>query len=209
MIPIGIVAHTSRATQAKKLAKRVQAEFISIDDGLLGCEENHKTVQHHLSNLHSTWSVILEDDAQPVHDFRDQLHQALIMAPSPVISLYLGRQRPPHWQQRIAKAVAEAETCQASWIMSTHLLHAVGYAIHTTLLPSLLRHDTDLPADQHIGNWCRRYGHLISYTIPSLIDHHDGPTVVDHPDGDIRQPGRKAWTVGTRDHWTTKAVMLR
>lgn len=208
MLKIGIVAHTARATQARQLSDTVKAAFISIDNGLMGCDTNHRTVQQHLAEYPSTWSVILEDDAEPVEGFREQLHSALLMAPTPVVSLYLGRKRPPHWQKRIATALTEAQHQDACWVMSTHLLHAVGYAIKTELLPSLLTHTSTLPSDQHIGEWCRRFGHLISYTVPSLIDHQDGPTIVDHPDGDPRRPGRKAWTVGTRHQWTTTAVLL-
>ena len=98
MFSIGIVAHQSRTTQAKNLAKQVKADFISIDTGLLGCDDNHTTVQNHLWALKDEWSVILEDDAQPVQDFPDQLTQALTVAPTPIVSLYLGRRRPPHFQ---------------------------------------------------------------------------------------------------------------
>lgn len=208
MLTIGIVAHTSRAAQAKHLAKIVHANFISIDNGSLGCDDNHEAVLHHLAALPSTWSVILEDDAQPVPTFTDQLHAALIVAPSPIVSLYYGRQRPPQWQTRMSKALARADETDANWIVATNLLHAVGYAIKTELLPSLLTHTTPFPVDQHISNWAKTYGHTISYTTPSLVDHADQDTIVTHPDGQPRPPGRTAWTVGTRDTWTSEAVTL-
>lgn len=209
MFHIGVVAHTSRATQAKHLANTVAADFISIDNGLMGADDNHDLVQHHLSAQPSTWSVVLEDDAEPVEGFRDQLHSALMMAPSPIVSLYLGRKRPPHWQARIVKALSQAEASDANWVIGTNLLHAVGYAIRTELLPSLLKHTTALPVDQHLSSWAKSHGHLVSYTFPSLVDHIDGPTIVDHPDGQPRTPGRKAWHTGTRTRWTAEAVMLR
>ena len=206
---VGIVAHTSRTTQAKQLGQTVRSDFISIDNGLMGCDENHYTVQKHLCALPSTWSIVLEDDAVPVDDFRRQAEQALVMAPSPIVSFYLGKRRPPHWQNRICHAVAQAANDDASWIISTHLLHAVGYAIRTELLPSLLDHTSARPSDEHITNWARRFGHVISYTFPSLVDHADLPTIVDHPDGQPRHPGRTAWYTATREHWTTKAVTMR
>lgn len=209
MYRIGVVAHTSRAAAAKTLAQQVNAEFISVDTGLLGCDDNHEAVQHHLANLPSTWSVILEDDAQPVEDFTDQLTAALPLAPAPIVSLYLGRKRPPHFQRRIEHALAAAKEQDASWIVSTHLLHAVGYCIKTELLPSLLSHDSVLPVDQHIGDWARRFGHLVGYTVGSLVEHQDAPTIVDHPDKAPRRPGRKAWQVGGRTFWTSTTVPLR
>lgn len=208
MIPIGVVAHTSRAPQAKALAKQVQAAFISIDNGILGCDDNHEAVQNHLANLPSTWSVVLEDDAQPVDDFRQQIEACLPLSPSPIVSFYLGRKRPPQWQHRICKALAHAKTRDAHWAISTHMLHAVGYAIRTDLLPSLLSHTTALPVDQHIGHWGRQYGHTIAYTLGSLVDHTDLPTTVQHPDRQDRDAGRKAWTVGGHHRWTTESVTL-
>ena len=107
------------------------------------------------------------------------------------------------------RALKAAHTQDASWIISTHLLHAVGYCIKTELLPSLLSHDSLLPVDQHIGDWARRFGHSVAYTVGSLVDHADMPTIVDHPDGKPRPPGRKAWQVGGRDTWTSLSVPLR
>lgn len=209
MYSIGIVAHTLRAGEAKHLAKTVKADFISIDNGILGCDDNHHTVQHHLAALPSTWSVILEDDAQPVPNFRTHLTHCLPMSPSPIVSFYMGRSKPQHWQHRYRKALAHAKAADASWIQSTHLLHAVGYAIRTELIPYLLDHSTNLPVDQHIGHWARYHGHTIAYTYPSLVDHADTETLVDHPDGQPRPKGRKAHLVGEREQWTTTSVPLR
>lgn len=209
MFRIGIVAHNARAHTAKQLAHQVSADFISFDTGVLGCDGNHDAVHRHLLALPSTWSVILEDDAQPVPGFRHQLDQALPMSPSPIVSFYMGRKKPQHWQHRYRKALAHADTANASWIQSTHLLHAVGYAIKTELLPSLLDHTSTLPIDQHIGHWARHYGHTVAYTHPSLVDHADTPTLVNHPDGQPRTPGRKAHHLGERQQWTTTTVPLR
>lgn len=209
MMQIGIVAHTSRLSYAKTLSRAVKSDFLSVDDGTLRADDNHEHVQHHLAGLPSTWSVILEDDAEPVDDFRDQLTHALPLSPSPIVSLYLGKKRPPHWQLRIERALKEAKTVDASWIVSTRLLHAVGYAIRTELLPSLLGHVTARPVDEHISDWAMQYGHTVAYTIGSLVDHADIPTIVEHPDGQPRRPGRKAWTVGGRDIWTSISVPMR
>jgi hypothetical protein len=209
VIRTGVVAHTTRSTQAHVLASTVKADFISVDDGTLGCNANHALVQETLSVMPSTWSLILEDDAVPVDCFLTQLGEALIVAPSPIVSLYLGRLRPPHYQKRIGAAIAEAHHEEAHWIVSTHLFHAVGYAIKTSLLPSLLKHASDRPSDEHITDWAQRYGHTVAYTVPSLVDHADQPTVVNHPDGDARRPGRRAWSVGSRQRWASTCVPLR
>lgn len=211
MYRIGIVAHGVRATQAEALAQKVRADFVSVDtNGLMGCDANHDTVQHHLAELSSTWSVVLEDDAVAVSGFREQLEQALIMAPTPIVSLYLGRQRPPWAMPAVQAAIAEAEAAQADWIIGSHLLHGVGYAIKTSLLPSLLNYPpTPLPVDQHLSRFAQTYGHLVSYAFPSLVDHADLPTIVDHPDGQPRTPGRVAWRAEAHPTWSTRSVTMR
>lgn len=203
-VTIGIVAHTSRGAAAKELAKTVGAQFMSIDNGLLGCDGNHDAVHRHLARMGADWSVVLEDDAVPVDGFRDQLTKVLAASPASVVSLYLGRQRPPQYQSRIASTINEADLVDAHWLTSSRLLHAVGYAIRTELLPSLLDYPHGQPADERISAWADR----VAYCWPSLVDHADVPTIVAHPDRQPRPPGRTAWRVGTREVWTDRSVAL-
>ena len=212
---IGIVAHATRAVVAKQLNKTVRADFISIDNNsLMGCEGNHWAVQNHLVNLGAEWSVVLEDDAEPVDGFRDQLSAALKSAPesASVISLYIGRQRPPQHQGAIGRALQAANATGAHWLLGNRLLHAVAYAIRTERLPSLLEFTTRraTPIDQHMTVWARETlgRRPVAYTVPSLCNHADIPTVVDHPDGQPRPPGRVAWQTGRRDHWAASSVPL-
>ncbi|AVP42390.1 glycosyltransferase [Mycobacterium phage Piper2020] len=194
---IGIVAHTKRAEQAHRLMETVGAAYMSIDNGTLGCEANHRKVWQHLTRHNTGWLVVLEDDAIPCNNFRDQLDAALEVAPCPVVSLYLGRERPREYQQRIAKA---ADTT-ASWLTCRRLLHAVGIAIHAALVPNMLNNlPNGKPIDEAISAWARHQGHTIAYTWPSLIDHADEPSLTGR-----RGPatGRVAWRHGGRDQWTS------
>lgn len=209
MMAIGIVAHTARAAEAKRLGRSVKARVVSIDNGVLGCDDNHEAVHHHLSQLHTEWSVVLEDDAVVVPTFRAQLREALIHSPSPLVSLYLGRLRPPQYQQEIAAAIEKADAADADWIMASRLYHGVGYAIKTAQLPSLIDHPSGLPADERISEWAMRFGHTISYTWPSLVDHADLPTVIKrHRDGAPRPAGRVAWRTGIHNEWSSRTVCI-
>lgn len=208
MTAIGIVAHPTRSTAAKALAKQSNASLLCFDNGMVGCDRNHLDVLGHLEAFPSDYAVVLEDDAVLIADFQSQLYQCLPLAPSKVISLYLGRQRPPQFQQAIAAATVEADQQAASWIVASRMLHAVGYAIHTSVLGSLLDFDSYLPIDEHISAWAQLHGHTVSYTWPSLVDHADVPTVVAHRDGEPRPPGRVAWRTGQRDNWTTTSTPL-
>lgn len=175
----------------------------------MGCDDNHDLVQHHLAALPATWAVVLEDDAVPIPDFRRQLTQALPMAPSPIVSLYLGQSRPPWAQQGVQAAIDQAEAEHADWIVGTQLLHAVGYAIKTELLPALSNFLSPWPIDQHVTCFAQAHGHLVSYAFPSLVDHADGQTLFTHPDGQPRPPGRVAWKTSPHEHWTSRSVPLR
>ncbi|QGH79237.1 glycosyltransferase [Mycobacterium phage Flathead] len=199
---IGIVAHTTRAEQAHQLMETVGAAYMNIDNGALGCENNHRKVWQHLTRHNTNWLVVLEDDAIPCNNFRDQLHAALTAAPTPVVSLYLGRERPREYQQRIAKATDTT----AHWLTCRRLLHAVGTAIHTDLVPHMLNNlPNGKPIDEAITTWARHQSHTIAYTWPSLVDHADEPSLTGR-----RGPatGRVAWRHGGRDWWTAEAHAL-
>lgn len=204
---IGIVGHVDRLAMVQELAGQTGAECVSIDDGTLGCERNHLKVWQHLAD-HNTdeWSIVLEDDAIPCTNFRDQLEQALAAAPAPIVSLYLGTGHPVHWQPRIAQAIESAGN--ANWLTHHKLLHAVGVATRTDLLPLSLN-TNGVPIDSAISNWAVQQGHQVAYTLPSLVDHTDITSVITKRHNNrARTNPRKAWRHGTRDQWTQEAVPL-
>lgn len=209
---IGIVAHTSRATQARALHDRVGACYLAMDNGEHGCERNHARTWDYLKDFADTeWSLVLEDDAQPVDGFNQQAAMALDAAPAPVVSFYLGRQRPPHWQNAIRNATEQADRTGTHFIVGTHLLHAVAVAIRTDHIDAMLAHarTSRRPWDFAIAAWALQDGHTVAYTWPSLADHEDGePAITKHPDKMARTPGRKAWRTGTRPVWqpTTTSI---
>lgn len=214
MTKIGIVAHQSRTGKAHNLFHEIEADRIFFDDGTLGCEGNHRTAWAWLASVadDDDQLVVLEDDALPCNDFREQLDAALAKAPVDVVSLYLGRSRPVQWQNFVKQAVWQADHDDACWIIGNATLHAVGIAIRgPDLVESMLNRTSQYnrPIDERITMWCRQFGHDVGYCWPSLVDHDDDlPTTVVHRDGKRREPGRVAWKVGTRDRWTPRAVRL-
>lgn len=208
-VGIGIVAHHARLQMAERLSRSIKADVISIDPGTIGAGSNHRRVWAELSTYDTDWSVVLEDDALPVPDFRDQLTAALAAAPTAIVSGYLGQLRPPRVQPQISEVIARAYSTGSHWITANDLFHAVGVAVRTELLDDMLtRLRADMPIDQAIGNWARKRGHEIAYCWPSLVDHADTETLIQHPDGHPRTPGRVAWKTGTRPHWSSKSVPL-
>lgn len=218
---IGIVGHVQRLDMVQALAGSTGAEYVSVDDGTLGCDGNHRKVWSHLAeHCVDDWAVVLEDDAQPVEGFRAQASQALAATPTNVVSFYLGTGRPIWFemagrgsaqklQPLIHKAVDTAKAEDASFILAPKLFHAVAVAIRTPLIPSMLSsvQRSPKPIDFAIGDWCVAEGHTVAYTTPSLVDHDDTETVIPrHPDGEPRLQPRKAHRVGTRTMWTSRSV---
>ena len=207
---IGIVSHVSRREQAERLALKVNADYVSEDDGTLGCEGNHRRVWEWLAATADTWSVVLEDDALPVDGFTYQLEQALSVAPTPIASLYLGQGQPRQWQDRIYQAIHAAEQDNACWIVGKRLLFGVAVCIKTDLISSMLACiDTSTrPIDFAIKDWAVQAGHDICFPTPSIVDHADGPTLITDRTDTTRDMPRTAWRIGERERWTSKQVPL-
>lgn len=128
--------------------------------------------------------MVLEDDALHVSSWHAQLEAALETAPTPIVSFYLGRLRPPTCLDALDKADAN----DAHWIVSNHCLHAVALAIRTELVDDMLRAlRAYLPIDQAIGRWARQRAHEVAWA-PSLVDHADIGSLIRHLDGAPRVP---------------------
>jgi GR25 family glycosyltransferase involved in LPS biosynthesis len=202
---IGIVAHTSRYDYAQGQADKIFAEAISVDDGTVGCEANHRRLWSWLQSSPSRWCLILEDDVILVPAFRFQLNQILARAPRSIISLYLGRGRPPHYQPAILKAITTLPSEDTCFMTGKDLLSAQGYLVPTDFLPTLLENTDDgpVPIDEQISRVAREHKLKVHYTWPSLVDHRDDlePLITERHDGQRRTEHRVAWRFGGRHTW--------
>lgn len=210
-VTIGIVAHVDRFKQASDLREQVGALHVSYDSGTLGCTANHLRVWERLANMDTPWVLVLEDDALPVEGFRAQLDMALAAAPSPVVSLYLGTSNPTNWQEPIKRALVKRQIERSHWLTCRNMLHAVAVAMRTELIQNMLasvRHDA-APIDEAITRWVKAQHLSVSYTVPSLCDHADWPTLIKtHADRKPRTMPRKAWRLGERSEWRSGTTQL-
>lgn len=206
---LGIVTHPQRLTYAEQLQAKTNADLIITDDGR-GPGANHTRAWQELATLDTTWTVLLEDDCLPIINFCGQLAKALTVAPTGIVSLYLGKSRPPQHQTKIRDAVAKAHANDASWIITDKLFHAVAVAIRTDHITDMTTGlKAYLPIDEALSQRARQLGELIAYSHPSIVDHNDAlPSLTRHRDRQPRRPGRVAWTLGTRTTWTTDSVTL-
>lgn len=184
-----VIAHHSRSAQAEALAGRVGADQVLVDPGSHGARWTHqKALRWASGRRERVW--VLEDDALAPHDFRERANDAAARWSDDLISGYLGRQRPPQYQQEIRVRLRNAEARQRDWIALPTLIHGVCYSLPVGAPENVLH---GLPAgaiDFAIG---AAWGRPPIYTIPSLVDHADGPAIERHPDGQTRTRGRTAW----------------
>lgn len=212
---LAIVAHPRRAKVVSSLGPRVSPEVVVWDNKNRGCEANHRRAWQWLSlgADQDGYSVILEDDVIAVENFRSQLDQVLAVTDAPVVSLYLGRGRPPHWQPTIAQTITSLPSPDVCWLRTNALLSAQGYAVKTELLNSLLAGTTDYgdPIDEQVSAWVQAHDLYVDYTWPSIIEHRSDlkPLITGRETAsDPRQERRVAWNFDSRSTWTDATIDL-
>ena len=193
LITMAVVAHHQRSAQAYQLASDLQASLV-MDHGQYGPSHNHLRAWAAIHTPGSDgWGVVVEDDAIPTSNFTTKLSHYLDTTPTSVVSLYAGTNYPPMTAPALHLAVTEAQHVGAHWAALPTCNHAVALAIRQPFISNMLEHiDPTIPIDEAIGQWARDRDMLIGYTIPSLVDHADGPTVIAHPDGQPRNLPRHA-----------------
>lgn len=200
-----VVVHPDRLQQGELLAFALGAE-VMVDSG-----------RGHLATADLAWGlpaggagwvVVWEDDAVPVPGIAQQLPAALQVAPSPVVSLYAGSGYPLHAQDAVRRVLGRAEEADACWWQAKAVFWGVAVAIRADLVHDMLAYlrRVKRPYDERLSYWTRTAGHKVSYCIPSLADHLDGPSVTKgRPQ---RQQPRRAFRTGGREVWTSATIKL-
>lgn len=206
-VSFAVMGHESRRTAAEALATTTEAT-LHMDDGHLGENANGDRAWA-AHDPAADWHVVLQDDALPVPGFVDQVHAALTVAPATAVSFYVGTSMPFQTVGPVRYAIDLADRTGAAWLESCSLHWGVGVAMPTQSVTDFLAwaQGCDLPYDERIGAYWRRVQHApVRYTWPSLVDHADGPTTLEHPDGRPRDLPRRAYRTGGRDDWATAPV---
>jgi hypothetical protein len=204
MIQTVIVADHRRERMASALYVVVDADYLSMDSGRLGCRGNHlQAWQWHIDHP-TEWALTLEDDAIPVENFCDEVRAALAVAPTPIVSLYLGRGYTN--DTYTGAALRNAEAFGAHWLVGPGPRHAVALAVRGELVEPMVAdvRRSRLAVDDAMGSWARRNGYRTAYCVPSLVDHRDTPSLVSR----YRRAPRVAWKVGTRKDWNNSALSM-
>lgn len=206
-IGIVVMAHEKRREQALALRDQLGASVV-LDDGSHGENKNGDRAWGLGLMLGEDWTVVLQDDAIPVPDFRRQAESALAQHPDSLVSFYVGTTRPK--AERVKAAVVRMELDGAAWMQHSTLLWGVGVGMPTKDIDGFLswaKSRRSLPYDERLGAYFQAQGSPVYYTYPSLVDHADEKTLVRHKAGPPKGP-RRAWRVGVPQTWNTKAVTL-
>lgn len=189
-----------RLGNARDLALLVGGDIV-VDP--VGDGSERSATDNHLRALQvatpsDEWVVVLEDDAVPVSNFSEILARQLSEVDTDrIVSLYLGKNRPPSIQPTIGRTIARADE-DVSWMTTRMLWWGVGVCIPQRYVESVSDYvlSVDKPWDTSVGTWALKNQVDVWYTWPSLVDHLDEETTILHADGQPRAQGRVAWSTG-------------
>lgn len=176
IVSYAVVGHHSRREQAESLSAALDAVLV-MDEGDRGSLATHDLAWWSAYTPDADWVMVLEDDAQPIGDFRHYAEQALAHLPGPgAVSLYLGTGRPQ--QRAVSRALSRSG--DSSWLRSRSAWWGPAIALPAEhVVPMLERvRSSTLPYDQRLSTYLRSVGLRCYYTVPSLVEHADGPSLL-------------------------------
>lgn len=198
-----VVGHKDRASMADNLAEELDA-YISLDMGDLGSNANHDLAWR-LASRDAEWSAVIEDDVELSANFHQHVQDAVANIPSDgVLSLYAGYPRPA--KLKVKRAIDKALDEGSSFLKHNSLMWGPAVLMPSHLVSSMLEFvpaANQLQYDQRFSYWTSRKRIPVYYTVPSLVEHKDEPSLIW---GD--RPPRKAWVFGEPTSWNNRYVNI-
>lgn len=190
---VSIMAHPVRRLQVEELQQRLDREAPVAYDVK---EKPSKDPRQRWATGRAAWEMhdpgtdfhlVIQDDAVPASDLLAGVEKMLEQVPSHApVSLYLGTTKP--LQTTYLSLIEKAEEESADFIVTRTLSWGVAMVLPTHTIPNMLRwcdRDKTLAYDKRIGIHYRDRLRLACwYPWPSLVDHHQGPSIVGHGNGD-------------------------
>lgn len=200
-----IVGHHKRGEMAVRLAEQLEAA-VSMDYGQLGSNANHDRSWYWASTGKEDWSAVLEDDIELTPNFHQHVLDAIQHVPTEgVLSLYTGYHQPAKMRVKLAsdRAIRDGK----SFLRSYSLYWGPAVVMPTNLVRQMLSGVTrynQFEYDQRFTCWTRRDRVPVYYTVPSLVEHVDIPSLV----WGIQTSPRKARLFGEPTGWNSEFVDL-
>lgn len=221
-ISFSVMAHPSRDAMAEGIADELQRQghpspvTICYDTDGIGEVANGDIAWAQYRNT-ASWHIVLQDDAVLQPYSLEQMHKALavvdevsVVKTAAMVSFYVGTGRPR--QKPVQEAFQRADRADLAWLESDTLLWGVAVAMTPPQVGRYLRWGGRVGGhgayDERLGRFARSTKLPVRYTWPSLVDHRDGPTLLQHPWGAPKGP-RIAYRLGRRDNWETRSELIR
>ena len=202
-IKYAVVGHHSRRESATKLARSLNAA-LAMDEGGTGSLRNHDLAWKMAYSPDADWIVVLEDDAILLGGFESHVQEALQHVPRDgAVSFYTGTGQP--FRYPVSAAVKKALRRGASWLRANSLYWGPAVALPVHHVQPMLRFvkDIDRPYDQRLGLYLLANRYPCFYTMPSLVDHQDGESLIQASDR-----VRRAHVFKQPSGWNKKVVCI-
>src|SRR5690554_8076710 len=154
-----------------------------MDEGGTGSLRNHDLAWKMAYSPDADWIVVLEDDAILLDGFENHVQEALQHVPRDgAVSFYTGTGQP--FRYPVSAAVKKALRRGASWLRANSLYWGPAVALPVHHVQPMLRFvkDIDRPYDQRLGLYLLANRYPCFYTMPSLVDHQDGESLIQASD---------------------------
>jgi hypothetical protein len=126
--------------------------------------------------------VVVQDDAVPCRDLLAAVASAVaFVPPGAVVGLYSGGVSPR--VGNLVRVYREADETGASWIAATRLHWGVATVFPTSIIEALVAGCDRISVreyDRRVGSWLRRKAVPVWYSVPSMVDHRPGPSLLSH-----------------------------
>lgn len=176
-ISVAIMAHRKRSAVVADLVERlgIEDDRVVWDRRSDRWDTGVRAWRHH--DPAADWHLVLQDDAMPCRDLLPGLEAALDHIPAQsVVSLYLGSNGP--------RSLAAHDP---SWITFPRLIWGVGIAVPVASIDDMLTWCEQNPQPNYDTRVARYYERAarwpVYYTWPSLVDHRQVASLLNHPNG--------------------------
>lgn len=213
-ISVSVMAHPDRAAQVDALKKElgypIRVAFDMSGPPSRDPERIWDTARRAwgMHDHDADWHLLLQDDAIVATNLLDELPRALQYVPErAVVSLYVGGGRPmsTSW----AKAAAEADRINASWIVASRALWGVALILPRVLIAPMMEYGNrqrGIPDDMRVNRWAARERIPVWYTWPCLVNHPNEGSLAGHGNGRMA----RSFIDNARDaSWSGPAITWR
>lgn len=194
-ISVSVMAHPDRREQAEYVSEQTGGDIVWDTGGEPSADPARRwkvgvDCWEDAASKGSDWSFVIQDDAIACDDLVPGLGVALEQLPSGgAVSPYTGTGRPA--QNQVTAALKTAQHTGSSWMSLRRLYWGVGILLPTSVVEGMLswcsrKGVSKMNYDGRIGLYVRDIlGWQAWYTVPSLLDHRDGGSLIDHGPGRV------------------------